>query len=50
MDGTDFFTSNGLPVTFSNVKAQEMNPNIVEANTLLFSDIMVMDDPPAQAN
>jgi len=48
MDGTDFFESNGLPVLFNNVKAQEMNSNLVEANTLLFSDFMVMDDPPSR--
>jgi len=50
MDGTDFFTSNGLPVTFSNVKVQEMNSNLAESNALLFSDFLVMDDPPAKPN
>ena len=34
MDGPDFFASNGLPITFSNVKIQEMNSNLAEANTL----------------
>jgi hypothetical protein len=50
MDGTDFFSSNGLPVAFSNLKAQEMSSNLAEANTLLFSDFLVLDDPPAKPN
>jgi hypothetical protein len=42
MDGRDFLTANGLPVMFRNVRAKEMDQNLVDANSLSHSDFLYL--------
>jgi hypothetical protein len=44
MDAADFLVANGLPVMFTNVKAQEMNQNISSSNSLLDSDYLLFNE------